>query len=131
MKKQLIWVLSAVLLSGVSVAALASGHGMDRQEQRSHVMKTDSKKHEAHIARMEKKLGIKESQRPAWDAYKKQTADLVVSQQKGKETMQAARLTLLSQLDPEQQTKFQSSHKKNRKDHRSEKNKNRQETDDN
>lgn len=72
MKKQLIWVLSAVLLSGVSVAAVASGHGM----------RDGNKGADVQLAKMELALKLEDAQRPAWNAFAKDIKDLAQAQEK-------------------------------------------------
>jgi hypothetical protein len=70
MKKQLIWVLSAVLLGGSSMAAIASNHGMDKHaEHRSHGKRSGGQGAEAHLAKLEGALKLEDAQRPAWNAF--------------------------------------------------------------
>jgi hypothetical protein len=72
MNKRMIWMLSAALLSGVSVAAIASNHGMERHEgQRSHGKNAGVKGTEAQLARLESALKLEDAQRPAWQAFAK------------------------------------------------------------
>jgi Spy/CpxP family protein refolding chaperone len=113
MNKRLIWVLSAALLSGVSVAAIASNHGMDHQ-QHGHAMHDSGKGHEARMAQLERSLQIKDTQRSAWDAYAKQMNEMAQSQQKNRESMQAAQKALMAELSAEQQKTFQSAHAKHK-----------------
>ncbi len=102
MNKRMIWILSAALLSGVSVAAIASNHGMDKQH--------DGKYHEARITQLEQSLQLKDNQREAWNTYKKQMGEMAQTHEKNRDTMQAARQTLMSQLSPEQQKTLKSMH---------------------
>lgn len=102
MNKRMIWVLSAALLSGVSVAAIASNHGMDKHH--------DSQYHEARITQLEQSLKLQDKQLEAWNAYKKQMTEMVQTQEKNRAAMQAARQTLMSQLSPEQQQSFKRMH---------------------
>jgi hypothetical protein len=70
MKKQLIWVLSAVLLGGSSMAAIASNHGLDKQsEHRSHGKRSGGQGAEAKLAKLEGVLKLEDAQRPAWNAF--------------------------------------------------------------
>lgn len=80
MKKQLIWVLSAVLLSGVSVTALASGHGM----------RDGSKGADVHLAKMELALKLEDAQRPAWNAFSKYVKDMTQARQQQRKGMREA-----------------------------------------
>lgn len=112
MNKRMIWILSAALLSGVSVAAIASNHGMDKHH--------DGKHHEARITQLEQSLQLKDSQREAWNAYKKQMSEMAQTHERNRDTMQAARQALMSQLSPEQQKSFNNMHGENKgkgKDH--------------
>jgi Spy/CpxP family protein refolding chaperone len=102
MNKRLIWVLSAALLSGVSVAAIASNHGMDKQH--------DSQYHQARITQLEQSLKLQDKQLEAWNAYKKQMSEMAQTQEKNRAAMQGARQALMSQLSPEQQKSFNSMH---------------------
>jgi hypothetical protein len=70
MKKQLIWVLSAVLLGGSSIAAIASNHGMDKHaEHSSHGKRSGGQSVEAKLAKLEGALKLEDAQRPAWNAF--------------------------------------------------------------
>jgi Spy/CpxP family protein refolding chaperone len=102
MNKRMIWILSAALLSGVSVAAIASNHGMDKQH--------DGKYHEARITQLEQSLKLQDKQLEAWNAYKKQMTEMAQTQEKNRAAMQGARQALMSQLSPEQQKSFSSMH---------------------
>ncbi|CAN1550214.1 hypothetical protein MCEMIEM28_02184 [Burkholderiaceae bacterium] len=102
MNKRMIWVLSAALLSGVSVAAIASNHGMDKHH--------DGKYQEARIAQLEQSLKLQDKQLEAWNAYKKQMTEMAQSQEKNRAAMQGARQALMSQLSPEQQKSFKDMH---------------------
>lgn len=102
MNKRMIWVLSAALLSGVSVAAIASNHGMDKHH--------DGKYQESRIAQLEQSLKLQDQQLEAWNAYKKQMTEMAQSQEKNRAAMQGARQALMSQLSPEQQKSFNSMH---------------------
>ncbi len=102
MNKRLIWVLSAALLSGVSVAAIASNHGMEKHQ--------GGQRHEARMAQLEKSLQLKDNQREAWNAYQKQMNEMAQMHEKSRDSMQAARQAFMSQLSPEQQKSFQKMH---------------------
>lgn len=102
MNKRMIWVLSAALLSGVSVAAIASNHGMDKQH--------GSQYHEARITQLEQSLKLQDKQLEAWNAYKKQMTEMAQTQEKNRAAMQGARQGLMSQLSPEQQQSFKKMH---------------------
>ncbi len=102
MNKRMIWVLSAALLSGVSVAAIASNHGMGKHH--------DGQYHEARITKLEQSLQLKDDQREAWNAYKKQMTEMAQTQEKNRDAMQGARQALMSQLSPEQQQSFKKMH---------------------
>jgi uncharacterized coiled-coil protein SlyX len=102
MNKRMIWVLSAALLSGVSVAAIASNHGMDKLH--------DGKYHEARITQLEQSLKLQDKQLEAWNAYKKQMGEMAQTHEKNRDAMQATRQALMSQLSPQQQKSFKSAH---------------------
>ncbi len=102
MNKRMIWVLSAALLSGVSVAAIAANHGMDKAH--------DGKMHEARMNQLEQSLQLKDNQREAWNTYKKHMSDMAQTHEKNREAMQSARQALMSQLSPEQQKSFKDMH---------------------
>ena len=102
MNKRMIWVLSAALLSGVSVAAIASNQGMDKHHGGQY--------HEARITQLEQSLKLQDKQLEAWNAYKKQMTEMAQSQEKNRAAMQGARQALMSQLSPEQQKSFNSMH---------------------
>jgi Spy/CpxP family protein refolding chaperone len=102
MNKRMIWILSAALLSGVSVAAIASNHGMDKQH--------DGKYHEARITQLEQSLKLQDKQLEAWNAYKKQMSEMAQTHEKNRDAMQATRQALMSQLSPEQQKTLKSMH---------------------
>ena len=104
MNKRMIWVLSAALLSGVSVAAIASNHGMDKQH--------DGQYHEARITQLEQSLKLQDKQLEAWNAYKKQMTEMAQTQEKNRAAMQGAQQALISQLSPDQQKTFQAKHRK-------------------
>jgi Spy/CpxP family protein refolding chaperone len=106
MNKRMIWILSAALLSGVSVAAIASNHGMDKAH--------DGKMHEARMTQLEQTLQLKDNQRAAWAAYTKQMSEMAQMQEKNRAAMQDARQALMSQLSPEQQKSFKSMHDENK-----------------
>lgn len=111
MNKRTIWILSAALLSGVSLAAIASNHAMDKSHaHRSHGQHHSAKGHEAHLAELEKSLQLKDNQRSAWDAYAKTMNDMAQAHEKNRDAMQSARQALMSQLSPEQQKTLQSMH---------------------
>lgn len=91
MKKQLIWILSAALLSGVSVTAIASNHGMDKhQEHRSHDKRSGSHKPEARLAKLEGALKLEDAQRPAWNAFAKDMQELAETREKQRSAMHEA-----------------------------------------
>lgn len=70
MKKQWIWILSAVLLSGASMTAMASHHGMDKHhEHRSLGQRSGGHHLEARLAKLERALKLEDAQRPAWNAF--------------------------------------------------------------
>ena len=102
MNKRMIWILSAALLSGVSVAAIASNHGMDKHH--------DGKYQEARIAKIEQSLKLQDTQIEAWNTYKKQMIAMAQMQEKNRATMQDARQALMSQLSPDQQKSFNEMH---------------------
>jgi Spy/CpxP family protein refolding chaperone len=102
MNKRMIWVLSAALLSGVSVAAIASNHGMDKQHA--------GKYQEARITQLEQSLKLQDKQLEAWNAYKKQMSEMAQTQEKNRAAMQASRQALMSQLSPEQQKSLNNMH---------------------
>ena len=102
MNKRMIWILSAALLSGVSVAAIASNHGMDKHH--------DGKYQEARIAKIEQSLKLQDTQIEAWNTYKKQMSAMAQMQEKNRATMQDARQALMSQLSPDQQKSFNDMH---------------------
>jgi Spy/CpxP family protein refolding chaperone len=104
MNKRMIWILSAALLSGVSVAAIASNHGMDKHH--------DGKYQEARIAKIEQSLKLQDTQIEAWNTYKKQMSAMAQMQEKNRATMQEARQALMSQLSPDQQKSFNDMHGK-------------------
>ena len=104
MNKRMIWILSAALLSGVSVAAIASNHGMDKHH--------DGKYQEARIAKIEQSLKLQDTQIEAWNTYKKQMIAMAQMQEKNRATMQDARQALMSQLSPDQQKSFNDMHRK-------------------
>ncbi|MEY4507054.1 MAG: motif family protein [Pseudomonadota bacterium] len=131
MNKRLIWVLSAALLGGVSVAAIASNHGMDKhQAQRSQGQHDSVARAEARLAKLETALKLQDAQRPAWNAFTKDMKDLAQAHEKRHSDMQktkgavehmdamgqmmqakqadlakmkAATQTLMAQLKPDQQ----------------------------
>jgi len=102
MNKRMIWILSAALLSGVSVAAIASNHGMEKQH--------DGKYHEARITQLEQSLKLQDKQLEAWNAYKKQMNEMAQTHEKNRAAMQGARQALMSQLSPEQEKTLKSMH---------------------
>lgn len=110
MNKRMIWVLSAALLSGVSVAAIASNHGMDKHH--------DGKYQEARIAQLEQSLKLQDKQLEAWNAYKKQMTEMAQAQEKNRAAMQGARQALMSQLSPEQQQSFKKMHGEGKGQHK-------------
>ena len=70
MKKQWIWILSAALLSGASMTAMASHHGMDKHhEHRSLGQRAGGHHLEARLAKLEGALKLEDAQRPAWNAF--------------------------------------------------------------
>jgi len=113
MNKRMIWILSAALLSGVSVAAIASNQGMDKHH--------DSKYQEARIAKIEQSLKLQDTQIEAWNTYKKQMSAMAQMQEKNRATMQDARQALMSQLSPDQQKSFNDMHGKGQRHERGDK----------
>ena len=113
MNKRMIWILSAALLSGVSVAAIASNHGMDKHH--------DGKYQEARIAKIEQSLKLQDTQIEAWNTYKKQMIAMAQMQEKNRATMQDARQALMSQLSPDQQKSFNDMHVKSKRHERGDK----------
>ena len=113
MNKRMIWILSAALLSGVSVAAIASNHGMDKHH--------DSKYQEARIAKIEQSLKLQDTQIEAWNTYKKQMSAMAQMQEKNRATMQDARQAFMSQLSPDQQKSFNDMHGKRKRHERGDK----------
>jgi hypothetical protein len=90
MNKRLIWVLSAALLSGVSVAAIASNHSMDKRHEHGSKNQRDGVKGaEAQLAKLELALKLDASQRPAWNAFAKDIKDLAQAREKQHEDMRA------------------------------------------
>jgi hypothetical protein len=108
MNKRMIWILSAALLSGVSVAAIASNHGMDKHH--------DGKYQEARIAKIEQSLKLQDTQIETWNTYKKQMIAMAQMQEKNRATMQDARQALMSQLSPDQQKSFNDMHGKGKRE---------------
>jgi hypothetical protein len=102
MNKGMIWILSAALLSGVSVAAIASNHGMDKHH--------DGKYAEARMTQLEQSLKLQGKQLEAWNTYKKQMTEMAQTHEKSRAAMQGARQALMSQLSPEQQQSFKKMH---------------------
>jgi hypothetical protein len=91
MNKRLIWVLSAALLSGVSVAAIASNHGMDKRHEHGSKSQRDGvKSAEAQLAKLELALKLEASQRPAWNAFANDMKSLAQAREKQREDMRAA-----------------------------------------
>jgi len=113
MNKRMIWILSAALLSGVSVAAIASNHGMDKHH--------DGKYQEARIAKIEQSLKLQDTQIEAWNTYKKQMSAMAQMQEKNRATMQDARQAFMSQLSPDQQKSFNDMHGKRKRHERGDK----------
>ena len=113
MNKRMIWILSAALLSGVSVAAIASNQGMDKHH--------DSKYQEARIAKIEQSLKLQDTQIEAWNTYKKQMIAMAQMQEKNRATMQDARQAFMSQLSPDQQKSFNDMHGKGKRHERGDK----------
>jgi len=113
MNKRMIWILSAALLSGVSVAAIASNHGIDKHH--------DGKYQEARIAKIEQSLKLQDTQIEAWNTYKKQMIAMAQMQEKNRATMQDARQALMSQLSPDQQKSFNDMHGKGKRHERGDK----------
>jgi hypothetical protein len=91
MNKRMIWILSAALLSGVSVAAIASNHGMERHEgQRSHGKNAGVKGTEAQLARLESALKLEDAQRPAWQAFAKDIQAVAQAREQQRQSMRQA-----------------------------------------
>lgn len=91
MKKQLIWILSAALLSGASMAAIASNHGMDKhQEHRSHGKRFGGQGVEANLAKLEGALKLEDAQRPAWNAFANDMKELSEARAKQRSAMHDA-----------------------------------------
>jgi transposase-like protein len=131
MNKRLIWVLSAALLGGVSVAAIAANHGMDKhQAHRSQGQHNSVARAEARLAKLETALKLQDAQRPAWNAFVTDMKALAHAHEKQHNNMQkptgavehmdamgqmmqakqadlakmkAATQTLMAQLKPDQQ----------------------------
>ena len=91
MNKRWIWAVSAALLTGVSVAAIASNHGMERHEgQRSHGKHAGVKGTQAQLDRLESALKLEDAQRPAWNAFAKDIQGVAQAREKQHESMREA-----------------------------------------
>lgn len=91
MNKRWIWVLSAALLSGLSVSAIASNQGMERHGgHRSHGQHASGNGTQAQLAQLETALKLDDAQRPAWQAFGKDIQDIAQAREKQHEGMREA-----------------------------------------
>lgn len=91
MKKQWIWILSAALLSGASMTAMASHHGMDKHhEHRSLGKRSVGQGVEARLAKLEGALKLEDAQRPAWNAFANDMKELSEARAKQRSAMHDA-----------------------------------------
>jgi hypothetical protein len=91
MNQRVIWMLSAALLSGASMTAIAAQHGMDMHPaHRSGAAHQRGHGAEAQLAKLESALKLEDAQRPAWNAFVKDIQELARAREKQHEGMREA-----------------------------------------
>jgi hypothetical protein len=92
MNKRCIWVLSAALLGGLSLSAIAGNHGMERHgSHQSYGQHVGGQGTEAQLAQLETVLKLDDAQRPAWKAFSKDIQDIAQARKKQHEGMREAK----------------------------------------
>lgn len=91
MNQRMIWMLSAALLSGASMTATASEHGMHKHhEHRSSNKHNGGQGALLQLTKLEGALKLEDAQRPAWNVFAKDIQDLALAREKEHESMREA-----------------------------------------